>query len=144
MSTTILSPYSRQPLPAGQIGRKGSLAIALSLIANLVLYYVALAVAPSVGEFAMLNPISVVASTILYLLFAILAFVLVNRFSRTPARTYRIIAAVALLLSFIPPISAGLGGIPNVEPASPATVVTLILMHITAAALTLWALTARK
>jgi hypothetical protein len=92
----------------------------------------------------MLNPISVIASTIAYLLFAVLVFVLVNRFSRTPIRTYRIVAAIALLLSFIPPISAGQGGIPNVAPASLATVITLILMHITAAAITLWALTIKK
>jgi hypothetical protein len=144
MSTTTLSPYSSQPIPAGQIARNGGLAIALSIVANLILYYVALAVAPSVGEFAMLGPINVVASTILYLIFAIGAFVLVNRFSSTPIRTYRIVATIALLLSLFPPIAAGQGGIPNIAPASTATVITLILMHIISAAITVWALTGRK
>jgi hypothetical protein len=144
MSTTTLSPYSSQPIPAGQIGRNSLLAIGLSIVANLILYYLALAVAPSVGEFSMLGPINVVASTVVYLLFAILAFILVNRFSSTPVRTYRIVAAIALLLSLLPPISAGLGGIPNIPPASPATVITFILMHLTSAAITIWALTVRK
>ena len=144
MSTATLSPYSSQPIPAGQIARNGLLAIALSIVANLILYYVALAVAPSVGEFPMLGPINVVVSTIVYLLFAILAFILVNRFSSRPQRTYRIVAAIALLLSFFPPISAGLGGIPNVEPASAATVITFILMHIVSATVTIWALTGRE
>jgi hypothetical protein len=144
MSTTTLSPYSSQPIPAGQIGRNGALAIALSIVANLILYYVALAVAPSVGEFPMLGPMNVIVSTIVYMLFAILAFTLVNRFSSTPIRTYRIIAAIALLLSLFPPISAGQGGIPNIPPASTATVITLILMHILSAAITIWALTIKK
>jgi hypothetical protein len=144
MSSTTLSPYSGQPIPAGQIGRNSLLAIGLSIVANLILYYLALAVAPSVGEFSMLGPINVVASTVVYLLFAILAFILVNRFSSTPVRTYRIVAAIALLLSLLPPISAGLGGIPNIPPASPATVITFILMHLTSAAITIWALTVRK
>jgi hypothetical protein len=144
MSTTTLSPYASQPVPAGQIARNGLLAIGLSIVANLIIYYLALAVAPSVGQFPMLGPINVIVSSVAYLLVAIVAFILVNRISRTPIRTYRIIAAVALLLSFFPPISAGLGGIPNIEPASPATVITFILMHITAAIITVWALTTRK
>ena len=80
----------------------------------------------------------------LILLISFLAFILVNRLSRNPIRTYRIVAAVALLLSFFPPISAGFGGIPNIAPASTATVITLILMHIAAAIITVWALTTRK
>jgi hypothetical protein len=144
MSTTTLSAYPNEQQPTGRIGRNGLLAIAVSLVANLILYYLALAIAPSVGDFAMLGPINVVASTILYLLVAIGAFILVNRYTSRPVRTYRIVAVIALLLSFIPPISAGLGGIPNIAPASTATVITFILMHIISAAVTVWALTIKK
>jgi hypothetical protein len=56
------------------------------------------------SSFLYLQTPVVVGSTAGFLLLALLTFVLVGRLSRHPVRTYRIVAGVALLVSFLNPI----------------------------------------
>ena len=79
----------------------------------------------------------IIGANIVYLLIGTLVFGLTARFSSQPARHYRIIATVGLILSLWLPISATLGyGAPGVPPASVTTAVILSLMHIITYAIT--------
>jgi Family of unknown function (DUF6069) len=67
---------------------------------------------------------------------AAIVYVLIGRFSKRPIRVFRIVAVVALVLSFASPISAA-----YVFPLSDApdviTVVFLLAMHVVAAIITI-------
>lgn len=111
------------------------LAIVAASVANLIVLRTAVALFPSVGQFPMLGTAQVIASTVVYLLLATVVFVLVGKLSSRPVRQYRIVAVVALLLSFGAPLSAGAGFMPGAS-ADAVTVITLIVMHVVAAAIT--------
>ena len=73
----------------------------------------------------------IIGANIVYLLIGTLVFGLTARFSSQPARHYRIIATVGLILSLWLPLSATLGyGTLGVPLASATTAVILSLMHV--------------
>lgn len=74
----------------------------------------------------------VLGSTIIFVLLALLAFLLVNRFTRDPIRFYRILALVALCISFLSPLMALTGQISAPGMNSPIFW-TMIAMHIVSA-----------
>jgi hypothetical protein len=120
------------------------LAIALSAAANLIVYYIADALF-GVAWQPMFTPPGVIGSTVIEVLLAALVFAAVAWFSKRPVWLYRRIAVVALILSLGAPLSAlfGMAAPPGIEAsAAPLdTVITMILMHITAAAISVWAFT---
>jgi hypothetical protein len=80
--------------------------------------------------------------TVLGVLPAVLVFALVGRFVRRPARTYTIIAAIALLISLIPDVMMIVD--PTSAPFPGGTVVnviTLMVQHVVAAVIVVWLLT---
>ena len=82
----------------------------------------------------------VIGSTVVFLLVALLAFVLVGRFARRPVRFYRILALVALCVSFLFPIMA----LASLFPAPGMNLHifwTMIGMHIVTAIITVGLLT---
>src|SRR5688500_16691641 len=83
-------------------------AMALAVLANVVLYAIADALF-GVAWGPYFNLSGVIMSTLISLLVAALVFAGVARFSKRPLWLYRRIAVVALLLSFLPPLSALLG-----------------------------------
>jgi hypothetical protein len=125
----------------------GLIAIVVSIVVNLIIRAIAFAVidlpagfAPlSVGAIAVLTAVGVAAATLVY--------ALVNRFLPNPARTFTIIAVVALIVSIIPNFM--LAGNPAMlpmpgDPATPAAAYTLILFHIAAAVVSVVVLTRAK
>jgi hypothetical protein len=70
----------------------------------------------------------VVGSTVVFLLLALVAFILVGRFVRRPVRFYRILALVALLVSFLDPVMA-LAGLLPVSGMNLHIFWTMIVMH---------------
>ena len=111
------------------------LAMVAASVANLIVLWTAVALFPSVSQFPMLGTPQVIASTVVYLLLAAVAFAVVGKLSSRPVYHYRIVAVVALLLSFGAPLSAGAGFMPGAS-ADAVTVVTLMLMHVVGAAIT--------
>jgi len=113
-------------------------AMALAVVANVVLYTIADALFGVAWE-PLYNLFSVIASTIAYLLVAALVFAGVVRFAKRPLWLYRRIAVVALLLSFLAPISAllGMAAPPGsgVGAAPLDTFLTMLVMHIVAYAI---------
>ena len=112
------------------------LAMAASAAANLGLYAIAGRLFPSVSAWSGAGPGQIVGASIAYLFLGTLVFAALRRLSPSPARHYRIVATLGLLLSLALPIGAAFGaGAPGAPPAGLATVLTLSLMHVVAYAI---------
>jgi hypothetical protein len=98
---------------------------------------VELAVLPVPDNFSPLKGPAFVALTIVGVLGAVIAFAAVGRFAKNPVRTFRIVAGVALLLSFLPDLGL-LAGMPG---ATPVGVLALMAMHVVAAVIAVGVLT---
>lgn len=84
----------------------GPLTIVTATLVNLGIRALAVAFFGVPDSFTLLQPVAVVGSTIVFLALAVAAFVVVSRFSRRPVRVYRILALIALLVSYLNPIMA--------------------------------------
>src|SRR5437879_12759369 len=90
----------------------GPLTIIAAAIANLMVRSIAVSIFGVPETFQYLQAPYVIGSTIVFLLMALLAFVLVNRFARRPIRFYRILALVVLCVSLLRPVMALAGLFP--------------------------------
>ena len=109
----------------------GALVFVASLVVNLLVSSAVLALFP--GQ--IITADHIILSTVLGVLGAILVFALVARRSAHPITLYRKIAAVALLLSFVPDILIFVTGYSGI------VVGAYLLMHITTAAICVIGLT---
>lgn len=82
----------------------------------------------------------VAISTIAYILLGTLIFAGIARFASRPVRTFRIVAVTALVLSLLNPIAAGAGWIPVGAAIGVATMVTMMVMHVVAALISIYLL----
>lgn len=110
----------------------GPLTIIIAVIANLIIRVVAVTFLGVPGTFQYLQASYIISSTIIYLLMALFAFVLVSRFARRPIRFYRILALVALCISLFSPVMV-LSGLISAPHMSLAIFGTMIAMHIVSA-----------
>lgn len=90
----------------------GPLTIVSAVIANLIIRTITVMVFGVPETFQYLQAPSIISSTIVFLLVALLAFVLVGRFARRPIQFYRILAFVVLCISFLSPVMALVGLLP--------------------------------
>lgn len=118
----------------------GPLVIVCAVIVNFIVRAVAVAFLGVSSTFSYFQPPYIIGSTIIYLLLAILAFVLVSRFARQPIRFYCILVLVALLVSLLFPVMALNGSL-----AAPGMTIhifwTMIVMHSISAVLAVGLLT---
>src|SRR5947199_8394361 len=91
----------------------GPLTIVFTVIVNLLIRSIAVSIFGVPDTFQYLQAPYVIGSTIVFLLVALLAFVLVNRFARRPIRFYRILAFVVVYISFLRPVIALVGLFPS-------------------------------
>lgn len=122
----------------GRLVPAGLLTALVAAAANAVVYLVAAAAGampPDVvvnGQGAMTLTM-VVTTSAFGAVAGTAVYALVGRFVRRPVRVFRIVAAVALVLSFVGPFTI---------PGAPAAmIVTLLLMHVVAAAVVIGLLT---
>ncbi|MDQ2717380.1 MAG: DUF6069 family protein [Chloroflexota bacterium] len=118
----------------------GPLAIVSAVIANLIVRAIAVAFLGVPGTFQYFQPAYIIGSTIIYLLLALLAFALVSRFARRPLRFYRVLALVALLVSFLIP-AMPLSGLFPIPGMNVHIFWTMIVMHIVSAVIVVGLLT---
>jgi hypothetical protein len=118
----------------------GPLAIVCAIIVNLLVHAVVVAFFGVSSTFQYFQAPYIIGSTIIYLLLAILAFVLVSRFARRPIRFYCILALVALLVSLLFPVMA-LNGSLSAPGMDIHILWSMIVMHIASAAIAVGLLT---
>jgi len=82
----------------------GPLTIVVVALVNLVVRTLAVSFFGVASSFVYLQTPVVIGSTVVFLMLALLAFVLVGRVSGHPVRIFRIVAGVALLVSFLNPL----------------------------------------
>lgn len=122
----------------------GVRAVSGALFATLGIWMIAVAVLDFPPEFLPLaGPGPTVFFTTMGGFAAVGVFGLVRRSAADPARRFRWIAGVALMLSFVPDLWLLTDSAAEVFPgATPAGVAVLMTMHVAAAAMIVWGLTA--
>ena len=110
----------------------GPLTIVCAVVANLIIRSIAVSAFGVPETFQYLQAPSIISSTIVFLLVALLAFVLVGRVARRPIRFYRILAFVVLCISFLSPVMALVGLLP--APGMTLSIFwAMIVMHLVSA-----------
>ena len=119
------------------------MAVAGAIASTLIVRAVALAFIDVPPEFVPLaTPGPTIFFSVLGSMAAVFVYALVRRRSERPNVHFRMIAAVALLLSFLPDLwLLGEGAAATFPGATPAAVGILMSMHVAAAAVVVWALT---
>jgi glucose dehydrogenase len=110
-----------------------ALAAVAAVVANVLLRAVAIAVFDIPSEFEHLALRAVILSTLAGVLAAGLVYALIARSATNPARTFTIVAIVALLLSLLAPLSVGLEDPPEYPGTDAASIGTMMAMHVVAA-----------
>jgi hypothetical protein len=138
MSTSTLADRTER-VATGQLLKVGALAIGASVAANLIIRIIAVSLLGIGQEFPPLGWGPPIVFTIIGVLGAIIVFAIIARFAKRPIRLFRIIGVVVLVLSLLPDI--GLLSANNMPGTSLSGVITLMLMHVAAGAITIWLLT---
>jgi ABC-type lipopolysaccharide export system ATPase subunit len=130
--TFMASTLLREHVALRKLIWVGPLTIVSTVIVNLIIRFIAVSIFGVPETFQYLQAAYVIGSTIVFLLVALLAFVLVNRFARRPIRFYRILAFVVLCISFLSPVMALVGLFP--APGMTLSIFwTMIVMHLVSA-----------
>ena len=82
----------------------GPLTIVLAVLVNLIVRSFAVSFFGVSASFPYLQAPVIIITTVVFLLVALLAFVLVGRASRHPVRSFRILGGIALVVSFLNPL----------------------------------------
>jgi hypothetical protein len=110
----------------------GPLTLVSTIFVNLIIRSIAVSIFGVSETFQYLQGSYVIGSTIVFVLLALLVFMLVNRFARHPIQFYRLLAFVVLCISFLNPVLALIGLFP--APGMTLSIFwTMIVMHIVSA-----------
>lgn len=140
MTSTFTHPTVQKGFALPKLLWVGPLTIVVAALVNLVIRAIAVALFGVPDSFTYLQAPFVIGSTVIFLLLALLAFVLVGRFAHRPVRFYRILALVALFVSFLFPVQALTGLFP--APGMNLHIFwTMIVMHTVTAIITVSLLT---
>jgi hypothetical protein len=116
--------------------RQIAIAALAATVANVLLRFIAVALLDiPQPEFEPLQLRDVIVSSLGATIVAGLVWALIVRFARDPTRTFRIVAAVALVLSLAAPLQVGLADPPDYPGTDAGSVGTLIAMHLVTAAI---------
>jgi hypothetical protein len=140
MASTTTRPAFQEGFAIRKLVWVGPLTIIVAALINLVIRTIAVAFFGVPDGFTYLQVPFVIGSTVVFLLLALVAFVLAGRFARHPVRFYRILAPAALFVSFLNPIMALAGLLP--APGMNLHIFwTMIVMHTVTATITVSFLT---
>jgi hypothetical protein len=126
-NTSGITPLARHGTP---LWRAGLFAGIGALVANFVVLYFTKSLAP---DFMALSPGPVTFWTVMGTIGATLVYGLVRRRSRSPERTFLIVAVVVLLLSFIPDWWVWQTKPPMFKGVTLGGIYALMAMHVVAA-----------
>ncbi len=140
MTSTFTRPTIREGFAIRKLIWVGPLTIIVAALVNLAIRTIGVAFFGVPDGFTYLQAPFVIGSTLIFLLLAFLAFVLVGRFARHTVRFYRILALVALFVSFFFPVQALTGLFP--APGMNLHIFwTMIVMHTVTASIVVGLLT---
>ena len=140
MASATHHAISRQGFALRKLLWVGPLTTVVAATVNMVLRGIAVNFFDVSDGFMYFQPSYVIGGTVIYLLLALLAFVLVGRFAQHPASVYRIVALIALCVSFLTPVMALTGLFPAAG-MNLHIFWTMLAMHIISALITVGLLT---
>lgn len=140
MASTTHRSMSRQGFALRKLLWVGPLTIVVAAAVNMALRAIAVNFFGVSDGFMYFQPSYVIGGTVIYLLLALLAFVLVGRLARHPVSVYRIVALIALCVSFLTPVMALTGLFPAAG-MNLHIFWTMLAMHIISALITVSSLT---
>jgi glucose dehydrogenase len=120
-----------------------AIAAVAAVIANVLVRAIAIALFDIPSEFEHLALRAVIVSTLVGVIAAGLVYAVIARRAADPARTFTIVAVVALVLSLLAPLSVGLQDPPEYPGTDAGSIGTMMFMHVVAAAIAVAALTRR-
>ena len=118
----------------------GPLTAALAGLANIIVREIAVGLGTIPSDLFILQEPGVFISTFIQVMLGVLVFALLIKFARQPVRTFRIVAVIALLLSLTNPVMVANGMVPIGATISTATMLSMMVMHIVAAGITIYLL----
>lgn len=140
MASTTTRPTYREGFALRKLVWVGPLTVVVAALVNLVIRSIAVAFFGVSDGFTYLQAPFVIGSTVVFLGLALVAIILVSRFARRPVRFYRVLALVALFVSFLNPAMALAGLFP--APGMNLHIFwTMIVMHTVTALITVSLLT---
>ena len=140
MVSTSTHPTPKVRFATRKLVWVGPLTIVVVALVNLVVRLLAVSFFGVASSFVYLQVPIVIGSTVVFLVLALLAFVLVGRVSSHPVRTFRIVAGVALFVSFLNPLML-LAGLFPATGMNLHIFWTMIVMHCVSALITVSLLT---
>ena len=132
MSSIDATTASAHPRPVdwGRYALVGIATVIAAVVANLVVYFIGGAFVAYDPEFVVLStPSGTILFTVVPAIVAVIIYGLLLRFASNPARVFTILAAVVLVLSWIPDLTY----IPTVPGSSAGQTAVLMVMHAVAA-----------
>lgn len=131
MSSFDASTGTARSVDWGRFALVGIATVVAAVAANLVVYFIGSLVVDYDPEFVVLStPGGTIIFTAIPAIVAVLVYAILLRTVSDPARTFTIIAAVVLVLSWIPDLTY----IPSVPGSSTGQTAILMVMHAVAAA----------
>ena len=120
-----------EAIAPGRLPRAAGLAGVVAVVTDLVVYFVARALWGVPGEYAtFFNPIAIVATAAAGVAVAAVGLAILARLTRRPLRIFVPAAVVVTLLSLAGPLQALAGAMPGMPPATAATGMTMVAMHL--------------
>lgn len=128
----------RRAIDWGRYALVGLATVVAAVLANVIVYFIGSMIVTYDPQFVILaNPSGTIIFTVVPAIIAVLLYAVLLRFTANPARLFTTIAAVVLVVSWIPDLTY----IPTLPGASVAQTVLLMIMHLVAAAVIVWMLT---
>ena len=139
---TTIKQKTPKNVNSGNLLRAGLLSVAAAVVANIIAFFIARAVFDLPAGFPPLSVGAITFFTILGTGVGALVYAWLARRSAAPARAYRIVALVALIVSIIPNILAAFNPAMFPFPGGTATAfLVLTLFHVIAAVVSVMVLT---
>ncbi len=140
MASTTITSQQQKDILTGRLWSAGLVTTITTSIANLIIYLLGVAFLGVPGDSQVLQPASIIITSVVTGLGATGVLWAISKFSRHTTWLFRVVAVVFLLLSFGGPISAASGGMPGVM-VNTQTALTMAAMHVVTAVLAVGILT---
>lgn len=141
--TDVMTSQPSARLSTQRVLQAGGIAIVGSVIANLIVYWIGRRLTQPPADFQPLaSPVPTMIYTVLFLIIATGVYAWINAKASDPVRMWTIVASVALILSLIPDVLLLINpGILPIGTPNVSAVLVLMVMHVVAYGITMWAFT---